>query len=453
MELIDLFIAPLYMLIFYAIATKIRNKHFKGHPFEPYFMKALHLKFFGAIAAGMVYWFYYGYGDTRGYFNRGIYIHELIVEDFSNVLYYLFPSKGAEVPYAARRAIGFLRPIDDPASYFMYRISAIMSFITFSSYTVIALFFAFFSFISSLYFYKVLVKKITGLEKEIAIAIFFIPSVFFWGSGLFKDSLTFAGICLVAGAGFNLLSGYKPLKSFLLLCIGVYLTLSIKAYILLSFAPCFGVYIFLSYGNKIKSGALRALMLPFFLALGILTGYLFLQQISSASPDWNVESMEKRATDMQRWHTQVSKYQDDGYGGGWSGGGSSYSLGAPGDFSASGLLQKFPLAISVTFFRPFPWEVRSPIMLLASLEGLFFLWITLKSAKKYGFYKYFQHAFSEPIVLLCLMFSLIFGFAVGFTSYNYGALVRYKIPCLPFYLLFVYLNNYYLDKKAVLKTE
>lgn len=453
MELKDLFLAPLYMLFFYAIAIKIRNKHFKDHPFEPYFMMALHVKFFGAIAAGMVYWFYYGYGDTRGYFIRGLYIQDLVKEDLSNAFFYLFPGRNDFVPYSARYAIAFLRPFDDPASYFMFRTSAILSFISFSSYTVIALFFAFFSFVSSLYFYKVLVKKITGLEKEIAIAIFFIPSVFFWGSGLFKDSLTFAGICLVAGAGFNLLSAYKPLKSFLLLCVGVYLTMSIKAYILLSFAPCFGVYIFLSYGNKIKSGVIRALMLPFFLSLGILTGYLFLQQISSASPEWSVEIMEKRATDMQRWHTQVSKYQGENYGGGWSGGGSAYSLGSPGDFSTFGLLQKFPLAISVTFFRPFPWEIRNPIMLLASLEGLFFLWITLKSAKRYGFYKYFQHAFSEPTVLLCLMFSLIFGFAVGFTSYNYGALVRYKIPCLPFYLLFVYLNNYYLDKKANLKLE
>ena len=27
----------------------------------------------------------------------------------------------------------------------------------------------------------------------------------------------------------------------------------------------------------------------------------------------------------------------------------------------------------------------------------------------------------------CLIFSMLFAFAVGFTSYNFGALVRYKI--------------------------
>jgi hypothetical protein len=39
---------------------------------------------------------------------------------------------------------------------------------------------------------------------------------------------------------------------------------------------------------------------------------------------------------------------------------------------------------------------------------------------------------------------LIFAFAVGISSYNFGALSRYKIPCLPFYalgLVLVYYKN------------
>ena len=37
----------------------------------------------------------------------------------------------------------------------------------------------------------------------------------------------------------------------------------------------------------------------------------------------------------------------------------------------------------------------------------------------------------EPFLMFCMVFTLVFAFAVGFTSYNFGALVRYKIPCLP----------------------
>jgi hypothetical protein len=43
----------------------------------------------------------------------------------------------------------------------------------------------------------------------------------------------------------------------------------------------------------------------------------------------------------------------------------------------------------------------------------------------------------DPYVLFCLVFSLIFAFAVGISSYNFGALSRYKIPCLPFYGAFI----------------
>jgi hypothetical protein len=41
--------------------------------------------------------------------------------------------------------------------------------------------------------------------------------------------------------------------------------------------------------------------------------------------------------------------------------------------------------------------------------------------------------FGNAEMQLCLIFTLIFGFAVGFTAYNFGALVRFKIPMLPFF--------------------
>lgn len=443
MELKDLFLAPLYMLFFYAIASKIRKKHFAGHPFEPYFMRALHLKFFGAIGAGMVYWFYYDYGDTRGFYIGGKKILSFLKTPNSNLFDIIFPSK-ANVNIDTFSFLHSIRAFNDTSSFFMYKICAFISIFSFSTYTVIALFFALFSFISSVYFYKSLLRIYPTLWKELGIAIFFIPSVYFWGSGLFKDSLTFAGLCLVAGSGFNLLERHKINRSIFLLLLGSYLILSIKGYILLSFAPCFGLYIFLSYNKKIKSVVLRNLMLPFFLVLGLITGYFFLQQVSSATPEWSIERIEGRAKDMQKWHDMVGKI----YGG--DGSGSNYSVGTIGDFSLGGILSSFPLVISITFYRPFLWEVRSPFMLLTSLEGLFFLWLTIKLFKSYGIKQVFEIIFSKPIVSFCLLYALIFGFAVGYTSYNYGALARYKIPCLPFYLLFVYLADYYLKEKKIL---
>jgi hypothetical protein len=38
-----------------------------------------------------------------------------------------------------------------------------------------------------------------------------------------------------------------------------------------------------------------------------------------------------------------------------------------------------------------------------------------------------------------LVFSVIFAFAVGFTSFNFGALARYKIPFMPFYFIALFI--------------
>jgi hypothetical protein len=50
---------------------------------------------------------------------------------------------------------------------------------------------------------------------------------------------------------------------------------------------------------------------------------------------------------------------------------------------------------------------------------------------------------------MCLIFTLLLGFAVGLTSYNFGALSRYKIPAMPlFAIMLVLLSNYSKIDKA-----
>jgi hypothetical protein len=443
----DLFLAPLYMLVFYSIASKIKSNHFSNHPFEKYFNRALFLKFFGAIAAGMVYWFYYDYGDTRGFFTTARHIQNHIFSDYSLILNYTFPSDHIDQPYKVLKILRMHRAFEDTSSYFMVRVTVFLLFLTFTTYSCSALFFAFFSFLSSLYLYKVLYRKYPELHKQLAIAIFFIPSVFFWGSGLFKDSLTFSGLCLVTGGALNVLDLYKPLKSSLLIALGAFLILNIKAYILLSLAPCLGFYIFYSYNHKIKSAVIRKFSVPLFLIVGLGAGYLFLIQISSYSSEWSLDQVQGKAKDMQQWHDMVAKI----YGG--DGSGSNYSVGDIGDFSVGGMLSKLPIVLSITFYRPFLWEVKNPFMLLTSLEGILFMWLTYKLFRAHGIKNVFTSLPQNPIALFCFAYAIIFGFAVGYTSYNYGALARYKIPCLPFYLLFVYFSDYYLSKKKLKLSE
>ena len=131
--------------------------------------------------------------------------------------------------------------------------------------------------------------------------------------------------------------------------------------------------------------------------------------------------------------------------------GSAYSL---GDFSPTinGMLSKFPLAVNVTLFRPYFWESKKIIVALSALEAILFLFLTLKILISVGPAKTWKTISNDPTIQFCLVFSIIFAFAVGISSYNFGSLSRYKIPCLPFYalgLILIYYKNKPLNKKLL----
>jgi ABC-type sulfate transport system permease component len=97
------------------------------------------------------------------------------------------------------------------------------------------------------------------------------------------------------------------------------------------------------------------------------------------------------------------------------------------------MLRLAPQAINASLFRPYLWEAKNPLMLMAAMESLFVLGLTLVVAvRKPG---KFLSSFRDPYVMFCIVFSITFAFAVGVSTFNFGTLVRYKIPMLPFYLV------------------
>src|SRR6185436_9288096 len=103
-------------------------------------------------------------------------------------------------------------------------------------------------------------------------------------------------------------------------------------------------------------------------------------------------------------------------------------------------------SIVATFFRPFVWEINTPIALFSAIESAIVFILTLNFFFKRGVGKYFRLAFSDPRLLMCFVFSIVFAVAVGASTSNFGALSRYKIPCMPFYFILLML----LYRKAAL---
>jgi hypothetical protein len=128
-------------------------------------------------------------------------------------------------------------------------------------------------------------------------------------------------------------------------------------------------------------------------------------------------------------------------------GGHSFDIGEF-DGTISGVFSKFPLAVTAGLFRPFIFEARNPVMFISGIENTFLLIFTLVFLFRVGPIKVLKYVSKEPLLLFSLTFAIFFAFGIGLSTSNFGALVRYKIPCIPFYL-----SSLYIIREHFLKQE
>ena len=103
------------------------------------------------------------------------------------------------------------------------------------------------------------------------------------------------------------------------------------------------------------------------------------------------------------------------------------------------MLSLAPVAIFTAIFRPFPWEVGSPTMVFSSIENIILIIFSTYLLISINPLYLFRAIFKDPFLVYCLVFSILFSFGVGLASANFGALVRYKIPMIPFFFTFLVL--------------
>jgi len=108
-----------------------------------------------------------------------------------------------------------------------------------------------------------------------------------------------------------------------------------------------------------------------------------------------------------------------------------------GDFDGSlgSLISMAPNAIVAGLYRPFILESDSAVMLLSGLENTILLLLSLYVFFKAGIKYTIKQIISNPFVSMCFIFSVVLALGIGISTSNFGALVRFKIPLLPFFTL------------------
>lgn len=419
-----------YFLLMLALLYTLRRKIPANYAYRKYYIPAFIVKVVGAVAIGLIYQYFYGYGDTFGYYNMGKFFTRA-VEDNPGNFFKVFLTGDIDFYNNLAYQYGFRSWHNfTPQTVIVARFSAFFGLISGGYYLPIALFFALISFFGVWSLYKTFLMLFPKLYRELAWFILFLPSLFFWGSGLLKDSLSVAGLGVMTWYCYRFFIEQKRKLSYLIwIVLSIYLIFLVKAYILLAFFPAILTWIVLEYRNKIRIASLRKLMLPFSFALILVLFGFISNQVSNVYEGLSLENITSTASTLQ---SNISIYKAS----------SSYSIGTIDGSFGNFIRVMFP-ALGTTFFRPFPWEVNNVLSILTALESLFFLWYTFMTFRRVGIKKSMGLIFSKPIVLFCFTFAMIFGIAVGITSENLGTLARYKIPCLPFYLVSILLVNYY----------
>ena len=436
----DLLLTPVVLFVVYAVAYGVRP-WFTDRTTQRYFLPGLTVKIVGAISVGIIYQFYYGggrpSGDTFSYFANAAVIYEAFGDSFSTG-WQLLVADGDYTPdifqYATR--IYWFR---SPTEYFVIRVIAVLGLFTLHTYSAIAVLLAALSFTGVWALYSAFYKLFPPLYQKFAIAVLFLPSVVFWGSGILKDSITLGALGWATWAIVRLFVERKGLLvAVIMLLLALYTIYSIKIYIVLCFLPAALLWVFLMNIDRVQSAMVRSLITPAILGLVVILSYFAVVEVGKDNARYSIDKLSQTAEITARYLTYVGESQ----------GGSVYTLGDNFDFSPLGMLRKFPLAVNVTLFRPYLWEAYNPVMLLSAIESFLTFALTVYILFRVGIRRFFRYTISRPIVLFCLLFAIAFSFSVGISTYNFGSLVRYKIPMFPFYLSGLFILQYYAQYRS-----
>ncbi|MCD2425198.1 hypothetical protein LQ567_20600 [Niabella pedocola] len=429
--LLDYAILPFVLFLIYFIAFRYRNKYYPHtHPYRAFFITSLTLKIVGAVFIGMVYEYYYQGGDTMNFFHDARIINSAFADSpvkWLNLLFHL-PNENAIGYY---NYISQLYWYQDPSSYSVASLVAILGLLLGTTYLPTAIIFAAISFIGIWALFRTFAKLYSDFVKPVAIAVLFIPSVIVWGSGIFKDTICIFGLgWLTYGIFQMLIQKNFRLGNIFFTLLSIWLVARVKIYILVAFLPALLIWVLSLYTSRMQNAAARFLVKLTVLSIAI-AGSLYV--MTSLGEDvlgrYSLSKLEETAQLTRSWIMYTSG--DDG---------SAYDLGPMENIND--MLLKFPLAVNVTLFRPYFWESRKLIILASALEAFLFLMLTLKLIVTIGIRKCWHTISTDPTIQFCLIFAIIFAFAVGLSTGNFGALSRYKIPCLPFYVLSILIIYY-----------
>lgn len=416
----EFFAAPIVVMLGLLLSRWIKDTGLRK-----YFIYGLSARIVGGLTFMAIYLFYYQGGDTIAYYQTAVPLLNLLLSNPMDGLTAYFGAFSKENYYLFNQQTGY--PLTyiymETNTYTVARVLVPFLFVTFKSYFITTLLLAMTSMIGPWRLFLTLNRIMPGSSRIIAFSVLLFPSVLFWGSGISKDTITFSALCYAVHGFYNtaIVRDINVMR-ILYTSFAILLILLIKPYIFLVLFPGGLLWYFYDSIKAIKSAWLRKSIAPVTVVFGVFTFVVVVNQLGNILGEYSFENIVDKAITTQE------DLKRDYYGG------NSFDIGTI-DRSVGGILSKFPIATFYGFFGPTLLQVRNAVMFFSAIENTYLLVLTILVFVFRNPLQTLQTIFANPLLIFCFSFSLLFAFALGFSTSNFGALVRFRIPFLPFFSL------------------
>ena len=292
----------------------------------------------------------------------------------------------------------------------LIRLNAFISLFSFNNYFIHALIFVFLSFIGLFAIFKVLSSYLNQHQKLFVYAVFLFPSVIFWSSAILKEALVFFNL----GMALYFLEKIKnkfSIYSFFFFVIFMYLLLYSKIYVFMLTLPAITYILISKVFSKLNKVTIFVVIHFFYLITFFysekLTPYDFSNIIVTKQYHFIQMAKEFNAGSL----IEIRKL----------------------DNSFLSFLLNTPQAIVNVLFRPFLWESHNILSLISAIENIFLILAILFCII------FFQPNYKNIWFWFSVSFCIHLIILIGLTTPVLGAIVRYKVPCLPF-IMFIFFS-------------
>ncbi len=416
------YLALAFLIVWFIALFKYKNDDMT----KRYFFIGFGFKMVCCLGFAVIYDFYYNWGgDTYYYYWASQRLGSVLFQDPTSYFRIMLDTIDSSNVNTLASGIAYTPFFNDPSRYAVHRFLSPFAIIGGENYYTVNICLSLFLFLLNWRFFQYIRTKVKCSDTMTFISIMMIPSAGFWSSALMKDSFTFTFNMIFIMCFAKIFFERKIRVSTILgLLLSAYIVMELKVYILYaSIAACM-VWLGSGYIQKVKSAFFKFVVAPLLIVIVAFGGMYALRFVgeSVGGAFGDVDSMLGKASVAQQDLKQ--EYYE----------GHAFDI---GDFDGSlgSLISMGPNAIVAGLYRPFIFESDSAVMLLSGLENTILLLLSLYVFFKAGIKYTIKQILSNPFVSMCFIFSVVLALGIGISTSNFGALVRFKIPLLPFFAL------------------